>query len=115
MAGKKLHPHMTRSHLVSCLSRPHLPVRSAGHGPSAHSSDAACTSITSWYRIASLSLSLSRPLLVTPPAYVQVVPRWLVRRRSLSAPHGLAWPGLAPACRSAPGVLSRFALFLLSV
>ncbi|KAL6814524.1 hypothetical protein J3E69DRAFT_111335 [Trichoderma sp. SZMC 28015] len=57
----------------------------------------------------------SRPLLrhttIPSPA-----PRWLIRRRPLSAPHGLALPGLAPACRSAPGVLSRFVFsYCLSV
>lgn len=58
------------------------------------------------------SHSDSRPLLrhttIPSPA-----PRWLIRRRPLSAPHGLALPGLAPACRSAPGVLSRFVFLTL--
>lgn len=98
--SKKLHPHMTRSHLVSCLAlaRPHLPVHSAGHGPSAHSSDPVCTSITSWYRIASFSLSLSLSTVArhtTSPAQLRVGLFDAARSPLRMASHGMAWLQLA--------------------
>ncbi|PKK43301.1 hypothetical protein CI102_10792 [Trichoderma harzianum] len=112
VSHEKLHPHMTkpRHWIESCLF--------------SRQASFICQSLgRTWtecpllilYHVRVLrtdSHSHSRPLLrhttiPSPP------PRWLIRRRPLSAPHGLALPGLAPACRSAPGVLSRFVFLTL--